>query len=1716
MASDTINGKVNSKARIGQQCNLIEGLAPSWWNGESNSPVMEPLQGQTLSVEDVPDLSHERWIKHQKISLCKNWSQFIAAFFADFNTGGRGGAHVYALQQPGSDAVGAFANWLGISPALANDNSGCGFALVRKFKQTVIQTPTDAFDGAEQLLSDIVSSSSSHKQMLDYFSDNGTHVLSSITWGDVFGQVFVYDKEHFDAVEDSFPEDMRTGGDSGFFRNFTQLRDEDYEKGYVKEAGKLWLASGDPDIADIAKASVDPVNGLKESFFQVISNPEVSKNLYAIETVTATGFALAPIVDQLLPVFSADVIDDGEADIKEEDNKEIDSREDQSSVSCPVELARIVTLGNLSEANGRFHRYGEDGAPDFDKKVWPDYAEIYQDFQPEVVSRACTKRMSVKRPFVNLDTLAFEFPLYQDHVEDFIVIADVIQVHRQNIYLPGNNITLICHRLVCGNEGNTAPSMRLSQEAYDSFTIYTEEMRGTLSIVNRDAKVHRTLADGEIVESNNEQEEASIVVTGRIDDPLPLDYFKLGENWHADNLLEGLEYGLLATETILGFASGDARQVARDNAIWMSRILSEDEGSIGEARDPRYRALKLRAQTAFLTDRYNRPIFVPAFSFSAYKPKIDALLKAIATYDKEKSKINEAIRAELSEQERRASEKTMNENLQSIGAFLADQAVALSKHEDDVSKEIDKLDEEQQETLNKLNKKLPTQLATLQAAQKNFSDAHTVLKKALEDYVIKEAIWTAIDLTMSLGSVMVNVGSIGDFTGKLAKTVQDTPEKFQKLVSILQKIEGFLKLLKVFIDIYDNISDLVGLAGVGDNDLNELIEAYAMKDGASVLPTNADWTDFEIELSVMTSGLPSEVSAEKAKFIAAGKRMSIAAKAWSSTQGKIIEVGLERVRLDWKRQVSDGHRDRMEALSKTIQTKDLPENERANIDLFGISAYFEGQASALRLSLAKTLLEYDAALQYFYFYKAKPITRYDLASLYKAMVDRSGAALKGFSPAEHRPTNVDDPLVVKLPRSSVAELRSAEGLNFDVCLNHPAFLGFIRVRILEVRVKVSGVSSPETNRYFFSLLSQNFPLHDRGLSREALDFESVPFRYNYVHNTKDDKPHATNRISSRLEASFNDMTPFTNWKLTLPERGDNVGLVFDEETCDIELEFYVNAAYTGFGASSNDQEHVPRTNQLQRKFSRGPAQAKAAAGKSIAKLMGEMSGKSVTNDWDAVCLLDMEKVNNLFAQRYEKEIAGAVQTLAKNITLPQFVYTSDYDDLEEEENKADVDLTVGPPKIQLLGDGSIRASVYMDVLSGTIRRRRYERERDSKNDPWGEWEVTKDRTQDIEPDKNAIRCDVNLQKLRGRANKALSIDEEDYRVVVNLGEGTFATSVDMDGPIATMVTSELKKYFTALESHYDYCLGVAKWDLPHTPKPLRPKSFEFTTRVFEGSNPESPKGVLVMLINTESQSSKPPRRNDVDLDNDQLLAEDKTASLIISSRLIFQDLIYPQIQGKWAHTSNGYSARISPSSGNDGKAVILQGEGQIYIGTSSSGPDLFNRLKERDTLIPLDGFRAEGVMQKLKITWEQAWHQEFAYYNSSGFGAPQIYGTDFQLSLEKEAVLKVKTVNGKPVLEIASISLNPSVTYTKPDIYRQISEALLPQDIRANVVLAQLQRAMNEKLPAVTINLGDLSLFAVSNLLFPGAKVLSLEENSAYLPGDLWIIGDVADQYREF
>lgn len=1661
--------------KLGRQLQVFSDFRLSWLGG---APAHAPDKGQTIQEHEAIEVEHRAWQKYLTIDLCPDWAGLCRALFASFQIKDRGSSAVFSMENPskGTARQKELVAWLGLPEAVLSED--CGFALVRKEKQLSVQHLEQGLEGADKIRQAMAELEHSHKAYFQFFQAHGSHVVAELAFGDILGQVFAYPRARYQIVENEFTEDMRSGLEAMYFSSYTQPFQKD-DLGYTRYAGKIWLASNGKILDGIRPETADPVNQVRESIFALLKNADLVDRLHHLQEHTVTGFSLIPIAEACSGdphLIQASTL---------QARRAVGQGESGAAVVEPTRDHLRTNTTERSEAasgNGAYHFFGREGEPNFEKAPWPDYAALYRDFLPEQLTYLCGRHMSIKQPFFNLDLLEENQVLYRDQVETLTIVADIIQITRKNVAAYGKNITLICRRLVCGSRQDTAPGIRLPEGG--SLAIYAGDMLGTLSI--HDADGARTVADGEIIKTEVVDGFAMPRVVGRIDDPMPESFFQNIETSRiAADLLEGLEFNILSIETMLTHGPKTQKAVARAAALHMATTLAAAQEKLGDKIYPYYPTLQVRAATAAIALVSQNALLVPPYAYPAFKPLMAALFASVEAYEKEKDTLFRLIENERRDQLRRAETKTMNDNLRSLGTFLRDQTQAMRDHEQDVGKNLDKLEAERQEAREKSQAKLTNLLTDMKTEFDAFEAQTKKFQTAAVAHTVQEAIFMAVDLVLALGSVAVNLAALADFSNKIASAGEKARDGFEKFVVIMARIEAFIKFIKSIEDLFKQVKKGFNIFHSGQ--LNEILDRIKTDTNDGVLPSEADWTEFEDQFKLLLSGVPGELKGDAGKLNLAATRMVRVAKSYLGTIDKISRMQLESQRWEWEREVSSKQQARLDQLIGTLSTENLPEEERTGVDFFNIAALLNAKSNAMRLGLVQTLVEQNAALAYFYLKPPSRVSRYDMQSLRQSMVEQEAKALRAFSPENPLPSEVLEPIEVHLQRVPVAELQTAAGYRFNLGLNHQAFRGHSRVRILEVRAFATGVQNPETNKIFFRLRALANPFHDRDANLKGFDFRTVPFAFHYLHDLKQDKPLVSNRIARELQDKFTSMTPFTDWQISVPANGvDNEGLVFDEPLTDITLQFFVTTIYTGVAASP---------------LLRHAAARKAAVTPSV--LMADAKDKSVTNGWDAVCILDMEKVNNLFAERYEAEKGKSEQTLARDIHLKDVVIASDYMPLEQEEDRLDLEITVGAPMVNLLNNYSVQAAVSMDVLKGKAVKRRYFRERAGESDPWPEWEMVREREYPVEPGSSSIRCDVALQKLRGNVVPALNIGKEDYQVAVKLEEGVFGQSIQFKGmgPLQSPINDALKAFFQSLAGTYNYVLGIARWT--RTSEALMPTAFDFVTRIYDDTDPQNPKGALVMLIKTKGGGGDINRR-DVDLDDDRLLAQGHSATLIINSKLVFEQLLKPQLTNAWP-----------------GAGLVLWDRGNGCYGLKGSGSIFIETLKEQwlwqtreeDVRVPFSEFKVLGVTNYLTVDWNMSYTQIYIWYNSSGFGAISETKLPISITASSQASIRPGISGGRPYLGFDSLRVEPSIDWAKSDFWDTLGS--MASHVPSKEDLGRkLGGKIKSVIGPVTLNLNDLSLFAVSNLLFPNATVLNLSSASAGLPGDLWVVGDVSETYK--
>ena len=482
-----------------------------------------------------------------------------------------------------------------------------------------------------------------------------------------------------------------------------------------------------------------------------------------------------------------------------------------------------------------------------------------------------------------------------------------------------------------------------------------------------------------------------------------------------------------------------------------------------------------------------------------------------------------------------------------------------------------------------------------------------------------------------------------------------------------------------------------------------------------------------------------------------------------------------------------------------------------------------------------------------------------------------------------------------------------------------------------------------------------------------------------------------------------------------------------------------------------------------------------------------MSEKTVTRDWDVIVAITADKINNLWKQKYDRPGSG----------MPKVIEVDQTESIGYGGTKETVlSLTVGPPLLAFSLYEHNRATLTMDVLEATghliISFPGF------VSDPISLSELG---------DGKSIIAMMNIINITG--DVTANGDQKD--IVLDMSSGVFHTNVLTLGIHTTALSDAIKEYFTKHLEESTYLLGTVVFTR-NTPPSLTPTEFYFKSVAAEGY------GVLYIFIRTDSIDASATANsvrsfgiNDLDEDTNNVLPREKEVALFISSRVLFKDLIQPQLSQDF----NGGSFTASQITYATTSAYQITGGGTTNAGTaqfcqnwyySSDRGHLSPSCQTKPINIPLNQFKIKPKGQNLDVTWsahfsQPIWHtrKRCSTCGRSGFTCNCRYwweedNINVQLNLDHDINL---SVNDNQIVSFSLTGANALVDSANFDWAR------LGDYTRQSVV---------NGVSTPRISIEDVSVFAVSNIIFPEAKVLEFHE--AYVPGDILIVGNVTRTYN--
>ena len=1513
-----------------------------------------------------------------------------------------------------------------------------GFVLARYWK--ILQT-TDIGQVSAGSALEQEPRPTEQNDVIKLFTKYGTHYLSGYTTGDLIYQVFVYDKEVYDDVYEQYPQssDYLFGRRGDHFRFFTQERytvSNILTVGYTEYIGSVLALSRDPHFDTIRPHLQDSHYDVSESIFKFILD-----------------FSVAQKTDQM--------------------TREIQIELKFSAVSSKGLSDSDLKL-NWNEAVmiTTFQKFGREASPDFRPVSAPNYSSYMDSFNPSLVTSTATTHTSIIRMNFNLQDLNILNP---EFVTDLFIFADVVEIQPGNaVNLPGqNSVHIICREFLSHSSADTIPEVIVST---DNFKIVSSRFVGVLNVVYNTDMTHSTILDGLVYKTVSDPTIPGLFTVNTVESVnrlptpsiLPDMYNKAPSNYHERWLnrtfLNALELEMVSVQNILSIRANDYEVEAAELSLsWILQTLSSDNTKLStdlEAVLCQALVISKTRESEYL----RQALVVPRLTFPEYEDLYDNMLTLVQSYEHNMATVANEISQHKQNEAIASTQAELNENIRSIGNFIVEQVKVATKHQQDVvnyHKEIDRMKLNEIAQQDAKAREMLTEVTEHQAKVKEAGEALTLaLNKWQTEQIVREAF-----------EIIAAVGSL--FSGGV--NIAALPADATNIARVAAKIQYVVEIIKQISALYDQGRNI-------RTDANNFNRATEFLDrtvfSPSDYPNELEWSDFDSEVLSMALGLPTssaQVTAKALDFRTAANKLSARGRAYLNLQKKVQALKSEKILNELQRDVVDRHVSRLTELQSSLSQSALSDTEANNTDLFELGNILMMRANEIRTKLAQTFVTMDAALQYYYLQDPTPITSYDILTIQEAAVHQISNSIAALSSFPSKPHDLSDPISYDIPSVKVISLQSEKGFQQRIPLSAMEFQDYLRVRVIEIEIRVDGVVSTTDDTVYIEAEASGEIIQDRDLQHKTKTFASYPVIYPYVYNHLTGETTVGNRPSAQFIDKYMRMTPFVEWTFRIPDVSRNSGIQFSSELTTLHLKFYVSVIFHPL--------HVMLARSQQTDL----------AG-SLDTLLGHMDGTTIVGDWDAVCAMDAKEINNLWKQKFDYEVNnGGFATEVE----------TDYEVTTETRNtiiQRALSATVGPPKLSFIQHNADSALLEMTVTNATLKTQEYckegSRRCDDPTEIWDEYEEA------MNVDDAKITATVQMAKIVGNVTTL-------HKIMLDFSDAVFDfTIVGLDDDTYIALRNSITVWFKNFQTQA-YELGTVDFDSQLTPASLQPHRFYFSTGGFVNS-PDG-LGTLLIFIKTSAIGSSADETTTRDFSiiskDNHVIPKGYTSAIFIASRVIFQDIIQPQFEeqvgiGSTAQMSGSYaySAWVLTGSGSGS----LRNPVTIQYNIWGGGTTNYNFD------IPTSDFELQGSRTGLQFDWSSSFDNTIKYRRESCGRVTCSYSyidTTKRFHINAHATSTPSVDTETSVISFPSMNFGAALSFDKSSGWHNFCCNGMDKDDAAQRTVDNV----NNRLSSLTLNIQDVSVFALTNLIFPGTKVMDLRE--VYIPGDVLVLGNITKTY---
>ena len=1469
--------------------------------------------------------------------------------------------------------------------------------------------------------------------------------LDIYTEGDCIYQVFAYDKSVYNEIMEQYPQtdEYLFGLRVANFRLFTKPRNSitnpDLTFGYSEYVGKILALSQDPSFENIRPFLKDNLYDVQESIFKFVTDFNV---------ISMTNSMTSTIKLKL----KFDTI---------------------SSYTITDSTLQHYWSDTLMAST--FQKFGRDSSPNFENVSAESFSSYMQTFNPDLVTSTATSYSAIIQMNFNLQDLKILNP---EFVTNLFIFADVIEVFPGTpIRLPGQiSIHIICRKFISHSGADEVPAIMIAANNVD---LVASNFIGVLRKENDKTMKHFTIANGTMFETVADTNIANLLTVRSTDisklptpSALPELYSQDTSNyynvWLTRNFINALQLEMVSIQSILSIRANEETVNEGESALlWIIEVLSnrnvdqlslELETVLGQA---------LLINTTRQPEYVKATLLVPRLTYSQYKNLYEEMLSLIRAYENQLTQVSAEISRRKQAEIDANTQMELNENILSIGKFLVGQVQVATAHQQDIVNYHDSIDSMKRDQILLAEDEAKDLLDQLEEQQKQVKDAGDTLRAALEQYQREQIIRDLFEIAGAVGSL---------FSGGLG--LRTLPATAANIERVAKKVEYVVEVIKLISGLYEqgrNIRNDIGTfnraATFLDRDFTSISE--------SDFPSELEWMDFDTDIESFThpSILPGQVSGEASDFRSATKKLSARGRAYLNLQKNLQSLKYDVIVNELQKGVVERHAVRLNELESTLLQSSLTDYEANTTDLFEVGNIVMMRANEVRTNLAQTFVTMDAALQYEYLQPPTPLESYNTLNIQEAVLNQVSRSVTALEDPLFRPHNLPDPVSYDIPAVPVSSLMSDEGFKQRIPLSSIEFFDYVRVRIIEIEMQVDGVEMARDDTVFIEAEASGELIQDRDFRREEKNFVSFPVKYRYMYDFKTGETKVGNRLAPSFIDRFMMMTPFVEWTFRIPNATLNHDIRFAGLVTTLRLKFHVSIILE-------------------------PAARLQSAGASVTTLLLSMDRREILRDWDAICAMDAEKVNDLWEQKfnYEANNGGFITNV---VTQPELFSVVPIGPQMSIQQYTVLNATIGPPRLSFIRHNSNAVNMMMQLKTATLQTQVY-----SCNTFSGSESCVSTYNFTSSPN---IGTDTRIFALLSLTTIVGAVTTQ---MDVTLDFSNSVTEQEIQGLTideSIGVRNALTNYFRGIFITQAYVLGTVDFASLNTPYALQPDKFYLATGGFNDS--PTGLGTLYIFIKTKSTRSIANEQSTRDFGgslsrDDYLLPTDYTSALFIASRILFQDLFQPQFAQQLPQFP--VVAEKDNTGGTENPAWVLKGTNNGAL------PFDFTTPSNWVFRLPVSGFQMRGTASGLNINWVSNFRSDVRYRI---IDCPAIFfifcssntkevTNDLGFHIEARGTFN-PTINANSVIMFPNIQFAGTLTYT--DDTSTFGD-FLDGELGRTGFTELLIKQVNGDLSSLSFQAADISVFALTNLIFPGAKVIDLQE--VYMPGDMLLLGNIEGTYN--